>query len=66
VLSARDPADFGTALRRLVRSGFGVSLAAYGSAAPEHVARARALGIDAALLSLDPDWRSADALAFVA
>jgi uncharacterized protein (DUF58 family) len=66
VLSARDPAHFGTALRRLVRSGFGVSLAAYGSAAPEHVARARALGIDAALLSLDPDWRSADALALVA
>ncbi len=66
VLSGRDPADFGAALQRLARQGFGVTFAACGASAIEHVARARALHIGAAKLALRPDWRTADALDLVA
>lgn len=62
VLTTRDPADLGAGLPRLARQGFAVSLLAYGPSAPEHVARARLLRIHASVLTLDPDWRSADAL----
>lgn len=66
VLSVRDPADYGASLRRMARAGFGVSLWAYGPSAAAHVARARALRIDASVLTLNPDWRTADALDLVA
>jgi uncharacterized protein (DUF58 family) len=66
VLSVRDPAEYGAPLRRLAQQGFAVSLWAYGPSAAAYVARARALRIDAAMLTLDPDWRTADALDLVA
>ncbi|MFZ5852941.1 MAG: DUF58 domain-containing protein [Chloroflexota bacterium] len=61
-LSSRDPATFGSALRRLRSSGFEVRHIALGPRGPAWVVRARRLGIDARLARLEPDWRTSDAL----
>lgn len=62
VLSSRDPAAYLAAMRRLAQQGFNVRLTAYGPDAAAHVARARALRVHGSVLSLTPDWRTADAL----
>ena len=62
VLSARSPADYLDAMRRLARSGYAVRHVALGPERREHAAVAAAAGIDAQVGRLDPDWREADAL----
>lgn len=62
-LSARDPADFLPVLRRLAAMGRPVRLVALGPDAAVAVASARAAGIAAQRAVLEPDWRTADALA---
>ncbi len=62
-ISGREPAPFLPVLGRLARSGYGVQLVAMGAHAREHAASARSAGIEALTAALDPDWRSADALA---
>jgi uncharacterized protein (DUF58 family) len=62
VLSARSPAPYLEAMRRLARSGYAVRHVAFGPDRRDHAVEAAAAGIPAELARLDPDWRNADAL----
>lgn len=62
VLSARDPASYLPALRRVGRSGFPVRHLGFGPAAPALAARARAAAIESSPARLDGPWRTATAL----
>jgi hypothetical protein len=50
------------ALRRLDRSGYPVQVVGLGPNGPVAASRARALGFTAMIGSLNPDWRTSDAL----
>jgi uncharacterized protein (DUF58 family) len=63
VLSARDPTPLVLMLRRLGSIGHEVRVLSFGHAAAGHAARLRRLGLDAAVARLEPDWRTAPALA---
>lgn len=62
VLTARDPAPYMAALRRLDRSGYPVQVVGLGPNGQLAASRARALGFPAMVGSLNPDWRTSDAL----
>jgi uncharacterized protein (DUF58 family) len=62
VLSARDPASYLPALRRVERSGYPVRHLGFGPAGPELAARARAAAIESSPARLDGPWRTATAL----
>lgn len=62
-LSARDPAPYAAILARLVRQGTPVRHMAMGRGAGAAAERLRAVGISAVTARLEPDWRTADALA---
>ena len=64
-LSGRDGEDFAYVLQRLAMSGRQVRLAALGRHSADAVIRARALGLRASVVRLEPNWRSADALELV-
>ena len=66
VLSARDPAPFLEPMRRLSRSGYGVTHVAFGDGRQAHAAVARTVGITARTAELAPSWRDADALVLAA
>jgi uncharacterized protein (DUF58 family) len=61
-LTARDPRTWLAAVRRLARSGYGVEIVCMGPDAALHAAAARHLGLRVRVGTLDPDWRTADAL----
>jgi hypothetical protein len=64
VLSARDPASYLPALRRVAASGYRVQFLAFGpgQAATTAAARARASGLDARVARLDGPWRTSESL----
>jgi uncharacterized protein (DUF58 family) len=62
VLSARSPIDYLEPMQRLARSGYAVRHLALGPDRRSHAADAAAVGLEARLGRLDPDWREADAL----
>ncbi len=64
-VSAQEPTEFLPTLRRLSGSGHPVRLMALGPAADRAVSSARMLGLAAAVVHLEPDWRTADALDLV-
>lgn len=64
-LSGRDGEDFAYVLQRLGMSGRQVRLAALGRHSADAVIRARAMGLRASVVRLEPNWRSADALELV-
>ena len=64
-LSSDGGGDFVDILRRLAASGRAVRLISYGPSATKAVARARALGVSASAVRLEPSWRSASALEMV-
>ncbi len=61
-LTARDPRGWLPAVRRLARSGYGVEVVCMGPEAALHATAARRAGLPARAGTLDPDWRTADAL----
>jgi uncharacterized protein (DUF58 family) len=61
-LSARDPAPYLPAMRRLARSGYPVRHVALGPEALGFARRVRAAGIPAEIAELNPDWKTANAL----
>ncbi len=63
ILTARDPGEALPVLRRLRASGYDVRLVGVGPAAATVAARAGAAGFSVRTATLDPDWRTADALA---
>lgn len=65
VLSSRDPGPRLGVERRLVAAGFPVRHVAFGPHAPAAAATARRAGLGAIVASLEPDWRTSDALAVV-
>ena len=62
-LAARDPEPYADRLRRLGRTGYAVTHLAFGPDRVTHRSAMAALGIPAVTATLDPDWRTADALA---
>jgi uncharacterized protein (DUF58 family) len=66
VLTARDPRSLLPTLRRLARSGYAVEVVVMGHEARPRAAAARAVGIPARVASLDPDWRTSEALVVTA
>jgi len=62
VLTARDPASWLAALRRMGASGFGVEVLAIGPGAGPAAARTRAVGIPARVARLDGSWADATGL----
>jgi uncharacterized protein (DUF58 family) len=65
-LSARDPTPFLEPMRRLSRTGYGITHLAFGDDAAAHAAVARAAGLVAGTAELAPSWRDADALVLAA
>jgi uncharacterized protein (DUF58 family) len=65
VLTARPPVEVRPVLRRLRASGYPVEILVLGgqAAAAEGVAAARAAGIAASSISLEPSWETADVVA---
>jgi uncharacterized protein (DUF58 family) len=61
-LGARDPEPYVDRLRRLSRTGYAVTHLCLGPDREAHQAGMAALGIQARVADLDPDWRMADAL----
>jgi len=64
-LSGRDSQDYAPVLRRLSASGRNVRLYALGRYSADSAAHARALGLHANVITLEPSWRTADALKVV-
>ncbi len=64
-ISGRDSDDYAPVLRRLSASGRNVQLAALGRFSADAAAHARALGLRATIIKLEPNWRTADALEMV-
>jgi uncharacterized protein (DUF58 family) len=62
VITARDPEPYAEALRKLDRTGYPVQVVGFGPNGPHVVAQARALRFTAMTGSLNPDWRTSDAL----
>ncbi len=62
VLTARDPAPYISALTGLDRGGYPVQVVGIGPKGRRAAARARAFGLAATSGSLEPDWRTSDAL----
>jgi uncharacterized protein (DUF58 family) len=62
VLSARDPAEYLPAMRRLRLQGHDLRLVAVGPDAATIAAHGRAAGIRVLTADLSPDWRTTDAL----
>jgi uncharacterized protein (DUF58 family) len=62
VITARDPSDCLPVLRRLRASGFEVRMVGVGPAGDAVRSRCSAAGIAARIATLDPDWRTADAV----
>ena len=65
-LGARDPEPYTDRLRRLGRTGYAVTHLAFGDDREAHRSAMPDLGIPALTAHLDPDWRTADALALAA
>lgn len=64
VLTARPPVEIRSVLRRLAASGYAVEVLVLGHAGPgEGVAAARAAGIAASSITLEPSWEAADVVA---
>jgi len=61
-LCARDPEPYADRLRRLSRSGYAVTHLTFGPDREAHRSQMAALGIQARVAELDPNWREADAL----
>jgi uncharacterized protein (DUF58 family) len=61
-MGARDPEPFADRLRRLSRSGYAVTHLTFGPDREAHRSQMAALGIQARVAELDPNWREADAL----
>ncbi len=61
-LGARDPEPYADRLRRLSRSGYAVTHLTFGPDREVHRSQMAALGIQARVAELDPNWREADAL----
>ena len=61
-LGARDPEPYTDRLRRLSRSGYPVTHLTFGPDREVHRSQMAALGIQARVAELDPNWREADAL----
>jgi len=64
-LSGRDSQDYAPVMRRLSASGRSVRLYALGRYSDDSAAHARALGLHASVIKLEPSWRTADALKVV-
>ena len=64
-LSGRDSQDYAPVLRRLSASGRSVRLYSLGRYSTDSAAHARALGLHANVIKLEPSWRTADALKVV-
>jgi hypothetical protein len=62
VVSARSPAPFLPALRRLAQLGFPILVVAFGADAERHAALARRAGLAARVATLDAPWRTATTL----
>jgi uncharacterized protein (DUF58 family) len=62
VVSARSPAPFLPALRRLARLGFPVIVIAYGADADRNATLARRAGLAARVATMDAPWRTATIL----
>ena len=61
-LGARDPEPYADRLRRLSRTGYAVTHLCFGAEREAHRSGMAALGVQARVAGLDPDWRRADAL----
>ena len=61
-LGARDPQPYAEPLRRLARTGYAVTHLCFGAEREAHRAAMAAIGVEARVAELDPDWRRADAL----
>jgi uncharacterized protein (DUF58 family) len=66
VLSARDPTPFLDPMRRLSRTGYGMTHVAFGGEGAAYAAVARSAGLIARTAELAPSWREADALVLAA
>lgn len=62
-LGARDPEPYAEELRRLSRTGYAVTHLAFGPDRERHRQSMVALGVPAQVAGIEPDWRTADALA---
>jgi uncharacterized protein (DUF58 family) len=63
LLTAREPATVLPALRRMLRTGYGVELVLVGADAAERAAAARRVGISASSAELQPNWEHPRAVA---
>ncbi len=61
-LGARDPEPYADRLRRLSRTGYAVTHVTFGPDREAHRSHMAALGIQARVAELSPNWREADAL----
>jgi len=61
-MGARDPDPYADRLRRLARSGYAVTHLTFGPDREAHRSQMAALGIQARVAELDPNWKEADAL----
>ncbi len=65
VLTSRDPGPWSATLRRASAAGYDIRLVILGGGAGPVSRPARRAGIAVAVATLEPDWRTADALAVV-